>query len=255
MAGSCDRRTAAQTRSIAAAASAGLAVAEVAAFARAVPVLPEPILLRIGVELHARASTGARAARAGRAAVDARSRRRRPAPSPVISQNVNRMGTDRMRPFYHGRARGRAAVAVLKRGGLLAVDADLAVLRAGRAACRCSCPGRTARLRPRRRSRRRRSAGTCSRARSRPWCRRSWCSSCCRGRTARVPLTMPSPQYGPYLHSAVQPPYEPSLFLPPHDGSDDGVVVAAVALLGAGGDAVAAGGTAVRPRWSRTRSA
>jgi hypothetical protein len=33
--------------------------------------------------------------------------------------------------------------------------------------------------------------------------------------------TMPSPQYGPYLHVVVQPPYEPSLIFPPQLASED----------------------------------
>src|SRR6476620_8581033 len=48
----------------------------------------------------------------------------------MINQSFNRRSADRMRLFYHGRARGRARH-VVKRRGLLAVDADLAVLGAG----------------------------------------------------------------------------------------------------------------------------
>ena len=94
--------------SIAAAASAGLAEAEVSALARAQPVLPEAILLRDRRRTASRAWRGTRAATAGPAAAGARSRRRPPAPARRSDTTLSRMGTNRMRTFYHGRARRRA---------------------------------------------------------------------------------------------------------------------------------------------------
>ena len=93
------RRSArARRASIAAAAAAGLAEAEVGAFARAEPVLPEAILERIGVEAHAPAWPGTRAARAGPAAAaggrNRRRRQRRHAPAPA---------SDRRPKASHGR--------------------------------------------------------------------------------------------------------------------------------------------------------
>ena len=94
-------------RSIAAAASAGLTVPEVAAFTRAVPVLAKPILLRLGVELHRAlrevfALPGLDRRRTMGATRDARQRQSGDQPEPEPH------GDQPHATFYHGRARGRA---------------------------------------------------------------------------------------------------------------------------------------------------